>query len=214
MRRENAKSGGGMSEVVGFDCFSLCMTCGYLAEPARGDPMRTETVDGKPVSCPACGRAGLADLRHTPTVFSLNELERSEDEPSRLARFGRVFGRALGIGIAGAILVGSVAMVIDGSSSIGDGLDRAALAVGPIAVVSLPVVAPLLSGSAVIRRAKPRRWRLPQVRQFDRAPWSRKRVRGTARASSELLTAPLSGRPCLAYEIGVRDDDGATAVFR
>lgn len=34
-----------------------------------------------------------------------------------------------------------------------------------------------------------------------------RRVRDRAEATADLLHAPLSGRPCIAYEVAVRDDD-------
>jgi hypothetical protein len=213
LRKEVAKSGR-HPDLVEFDCFFLCMTCGHLAEPLSGDPMRSQgpAAGGR---CPMCGEPGLVDLRHTPTVCSLSALEASEPQPSRWRRAGKV----LGVLSVFALVSSLGAFVVHGQLGDELGLFAAGFILAALMMMSLPLLpslASVLTGVRRNRRVLPRRWRLSRS-ALDLRGRSRLRakVRGRARegSGSELLRAPLSGRPCLAYEVAVRDDASAARSY-
>ncbi|HLT38214.1 MAG TPA: hypothetical protein VK034_18140 [Enhygromyxa sp.] len=213
LRRETAKIGRGPEssgrnpDLVEYDCLFLCMSCGHLSEPRVGDPMRSEAQVG-PRPCGMCGASGLVDLRQTPMVHSLSALESTDINPSRARWVGKTFGV---LGVVGAI-AGMIALF---GPALLDALDR--LEAG-FMLVSLGVVASVLFARAVSsllgpstrRRTLPRRWRMPRRARLPGAT-THGRVRGQVETASELLRAPLSGRPCVAYEVAVRDDADASA---
>jgi hypothetical protein len=194
LRRETAKYGRS-PDLVEFDCFFLCMSCGHLSDPRVGDPMRREAHEG-PRNCAMCGAVGLVDLRQTPMVHSLSALETSEEQPSLGARVGKVF-RVLGLAGTAAGLLAFV-----------DSLGVSIVVIGT-ALAGWAASSRFVFGPSVPRRSLPRRWRMPQTSKRPGAQPHR-RVRAQAQSSAELLRAPLSGRPCIAYEVAVRDDDDAT----
>ena len=202
IRREAAKHGRNIGEFVGFECYELCMDCGYMVEPTQADPMRSDPFVDRSKRCPACGVQGLADLRHTATADSLCELEGVDKSRSTNQRFGRALGLVAGV----TTLVGITVLM-----AVGDGSPtEAALAMAPMTLISLPMLVSLGTGGGSQQRSMPRRWRLPMLgKGLHARPRKRTRGRAEARVDGEewgdLLRAPLSGRPCLAYEVGVRD---------
>lgn len=219
MRREIARAGASVGyqdpELAPFECFSLCMSCGYLSAPSSlestSDPMRgAEATERGSQRCMACGEHGLADLRHTPTVYSLGELEEDERPPSRGAQAAKIFVLStLGVG-----LLAYMVRFVDGALSqtpIFEGVGPE-LTLSLIAPVLLPVV--LMLGWVVHQarnlrstaRTTPRRWRL--ARGFgQRLRRPEQLERGVARETGELLRAPISGQPCLAYEVAICEED-------
>jgi hypothetical protein len=65
-----------------------------------------------------------------------------------------------------------------------------------------------LSFTARTLAPAPVRWHLPLP---PRATLPAVRVRGAVAAAGELIVAPLTGRPCIAYEVGVRTDRDLSA---
>ena len=205
LRRELAKLGRD-PDLAPFECFLLCMACGHMTSPERSDPMRGGAKPAHETRCSACGTTGLADLRHTPTVHSLTELEDDEAEPTIGQRVGR------GVGVGSVLLV----LATVGAAIFSDGfgaieLMQAAAILIPLALIGMAMI-PRVRGSSEGRKL-PRRWRLPKF-GLDRLGRRRKAARGVATTDTgDLLRAPLSGRPCLAYEIAVRGDDSPDRSF-
>ena len=207
-RREDAKANHGHYDAVEFDCAYLCTSCGRLVEPTRGDPMRS--LDrGSDRPCPSCGAEGLADLRHTPTTEALCELEVSELGPSGWQRLGQVLGSVGLVGVMGVVTW----LIFSNSHDFLDGLADFGFALGPIGLIATVALGSMMRGATRVRRTRPRRWQLPDGTWARRSRVRRtQRVRGRVEAGSdELLRAPLSGRPCVAYELAVRDDADAHA---
>jgi hypothetical protein len=210
LRRELAKHGRD-PDLVEFDCFFLCMSCGHLSEPRRGDPMRSEARE-IPRECAMCGAQGLVDLRQTSMVESLLTLESSEAQPRRGSWILKIFGV---LGLMGALFgVLSLIELMPFAEQLG-AYDRLGGLRWQVMVIML--VGALIAwiafvrhvpGSSAPRRTLPRRWRMPQTsKQSGAQPHAR--VRNQPELATDLLHAPLSGRPCIAYEVAVRDDDDA-----
>lgn len=211
LRRELAKRGRD-PDYVDFDCYALCMACGHLVEPpSAGSPMRREPTPGPDMrECPACGTRGLADLRHTPTAYSLSALERDEPNFPVLRALGFVASLAALVLLGGPVFLD----ILDRPGAV-DQWFRGALLLGMLVL--------LVIGFLPSRRVKlddagagagrPRRWRLAGAGQaLGSLPWGARPVRGRVRSEGgELLRAPLSGRPCVAYEVAVRSDDDPSA---
>lgn len=196
LRRETAKYGRN-PDLVEFDCFFLCTSCGRLSEPSAGDPMRTEAPSGSR-GCATCGAPGLADLRQTPLVHSLCDLEKSDVSPSGRWWVAMVAGLLSAIGAVVWLGAALRERTIDGFEAC-----FLILLISVVISLLLARMVPLLRRSA--RRSLPRRWRMPRVgKRVGATP--RRRVRGHAQTTVDLLRAPLSGRPCVAYEVAVRDD--------
>ncbi|MFO7564941.1 MAG: hypothetical protein R6X02_20015 [Enhygromyxa sp.] len=202
LRRETAKYGRS-PDLVEFDCLLLCMSCGHLSEPAGGDPMRSEPQAGQR-RCGMCGARGLVDLRHTPMVQSLCALEATDVNVSRL-RWGAKLVVTLGFAGALALLLASIV----GPGLLGGalGLFEASFLLVLVCMVGIVVLTRMTSAlrGGWRRRRLPRRWRMPRSATSPGAAPHR-RVRGEVESSAELLRAPLSGRPCVAYEVTVGDD--------
>lgn len=180
-----------------FPCLYLCTDCGRLVDPPATDPNRS-LPDAGPRACPACGETGLADLRHTPTATALCELEQDERR-SRVGVLGWLAAAVVSAALVAAAVGLALGAVLDHEGHAGL---RAALIVGPLALIAVPALLPVLRGLRPNqRRDRPRRWRMAGPAH------GRTRRRGRGRVSGdETLRAPLSGRPCLAYEVAVRDD--------
>ncbi|NVB38284.1 hypothetical protein G6O69_10615 [Pseudenhygromyxa sp. WMMC2535] len=211
LRRELARQGGEVQsraiEFAPFECFSLCMACGRLVEPTSADPMRSAPADDRSRSvkrrCPACQEIGLVDLRHTPSVYSLSEVEEDESKLSRSRR------RALAVALVPAVaLMGWLAY-----SGFHHLMREAHDATSVIVQVACSFIVSAVLGWALsqvkdpLRRTTPRRWRLPEHGLRPSRP--RRVTTGVVESAGELLRAPLSGRPCLAYEVAAREDDDA-----
>jgi hypothetical protein len=194
LRRETAKYERPL-DLVEFDCFFLCMACGHLSEPRVGDPMRTDAQVGAQ-RCAMCSSPGLVDLRQNPMVHSLCELEANDINHSRLGTAARYLGV---IGLVGG-LVGLLYWATTTNYE-AEFLFALIFLVGGLLVTKAAVS---LRGRST-PRALPRRWRMPRTAKLPGAQ-AQRRVSGSVESDAELLRAPLSGRPCVAYEVAVRDD--------
>ena len=111
---------------------------------------------------------------------------------------------------AGVLVLGSTGVFL------GVMLAQLFLGTGALLPAGLTTIAAVLAGVAIVRRlyelggpprprSLPMRWRFalpsPQSPQLDGA---------LAILQGEPILAPLSGRPCLAYDVGVRTDDDAS----
>ena len=185
-------------------CGSLCSACGYLRDPVVDGGYRTAADEERRGSCPACGDDAWVDLRRDDVLLAL-----SENEAFAMEQTVRGW------------LVQSASVTVLGSAGVFLGVMLAQLFLGTGALLpaGLTTIATVLAGVAIVRRlyelgrpprprALPMRWRYalptPQPPRLDDVPVA---------LHGEPLIAPLSGRPCLAYDIGVRtDEDGEAAL--
>lgn len=193
----------------------LCTGCGWLELPAeldwqRGDPLRAAArEDPRTEPCPSCGGLDWAELDAPASLRVLEQADATEalSRSSSLARalhrgwaLARGFA-AVGLGIA--TLVFLLASVFDGPRTL---LEIYLLLVG----LGIGVTVAVVNAVRDVRDARPAivpaRWRMA----LPRAGGEGRGSAGIARASGPLLHAPISGQPCIAYELGVRaDHDGA-----
>jgi hypothetical protein len=171
----------------------LCTDCGALHDPRVDDPMRRD-ASVNAGSCTQCS-GGLADLSHVPTVYIQREVDSAEVGARKSALWRGLrwaaagTGALLGLGLAGLCVLSIVLFP----------LAPAMLWVG-IAWARYAQPGP--------RRLMPNRWRLPGG--SNTASWFRP-TDAVPVLDAEPLRAPLTGRPCVAYEVGVRQTAGPNA---
>jgi hypothetical protein len=194
----------------------MCTACGWLELPAElawsaRDPLRHEGgVDPRTAACPHCGQREWADLGDATTIAALRHVDVTE-APTRASAGMRLLRRVWavtrgvsGIAVALALVVGLV------TSTIVRGGLWVLLYPGLVAL-AIVVVATVVDAAREVRDARaaplPARWRLalPSTRSPVVA------ARGPVHADGPLLCAPLTGRSCVAYELGIRTDDDAGA---
>lgn len=194
----------------------ICTGCGYLelhdvvAEPG-GDPMRRAPSDRSRARgrCPGCGERAWADPLLEATALALRGAEdRIELGPQLVFDPGHDAVRRAGV-VGYALLV---LLPLAWLAWLARGLANATVVLMLIAATALAIGARTL---LVLLRHRPKRApRIAPMRWHLALPTAtamRDRVEGPARARDKLLAAPLSGRPCLAYELGVRGDDDLAA---
>lgn len=177
----------------------VCGECGQLDWPeevSSAQPHRRDGADGaaRTEECSHCGEHAWIDVGRETTALMLHQHEERAAE-----------GRIDWMGVA---------RVGVGGGTVGA---FAGMFIGTLGGVSLLAgLSAVLAGAWVVRQHRrlapepsslPSRWAmaLPPAGPVGEV------VRGPARPSGELLTAPLSGRRCVAYEVGVRHDDGGSA---
>ena len=171
-----------------FPCALLCANCGRLhwpLDPTGGDPHR-RGPDDVVLECVHCRRQTLLDLQECSIASALIETEAYDLRQRK--RFKRLVNLSLAAMSVGA--AAGVAMV-------------AAPPLGVLAVVGAAGVVGFgfTIDASASRRELPRRWSLAP------RPRGRKQLRARGRIVAEKhLVAPLSGRECVAFEIGVRYD--------
>lgn len=209
-RKLRAKVRSGQEEDEDFEshpCFVLCVNCGRMDDPPAKDKYRAnESALATRQPCRVCRRKSLVDLRHTPTVHSLHELV-EYDSAARDSAGGRLALRAGTIGATLAVVAFIVVLFWALTTEytfdpfyftlMGIGMIPFALGAGNVAL-----------GHWRRSRAKPfpARWVLAL------RPANTKDFRDTTGAVEPvgpLLRAPVSGRLCVAYELGIRHDDNA-----
>ncbi|MCB9701516.1 MAG: hypothetical protein H6711_06475 [Myxococcales bacterium] len=187
------------ADLAPFPCFWLCLECGRLHPP--------EQVAGasSPRVCVACRRPALADLRPNGAIVALARID-EEDAPARASRGHRLLSRALGYGIVAGAL-GMIAVLV-WAIVVAHTLDPIYISLWLVCLMPLLLTAgTILSRRLAGSQAKP----LPARWLMSLASGSRRRgarIQGRP-AAAELLRAPLSGRPCVAYEVGARRDRDA-----
>ncbi len=199
-RRQLRRVQGGEPEAAAVDGALLCIDCGQLAWPASpaATPHRHDesTALARQPACTHCDHRSWIELGRDSAALALREDEELRADVRRrgarpmVARgmVGLVVGATLGLSFIGTLwgvaVVGGLAGLVAGLSN----YRTATLHRGP--PPTLPV-----------------RWSMalpPDAQQLE--------VRaGAARAVGDLLTAPLTGRRCVAYEVGVRHDDDRDA---
>ena len=183
-------------------CASLCSACGYLRQPSIDGGYRVAADEAPSGGCPACGGDGWVDLRSEDVLIAL-----SENESFAMAQ--TVLGWAMQS--AGVLLLGTAVVFLASM------LALLFLSTGALLPAGLTTIATVLTAVALLRRLYelgrpprprplPMRWRYalpsPAPPQVDGDPvW----------LQGDPILAPLSGRPCLAYDVGIRIDDDARA---
>ena len=190
------------TESAPFDCHWQCTECGFQVPPPV--PELAETVYREPAAegpqdrvpprpCASCGASAWANLREGGVVEAL--IVRDEERQS--TRGARRTGLIKLIGLS----IWTVAVLI--------------LALGTDGLILLPLAlgtALLLLNSAYREFVSGRRERHANSWSHPVPPRGRVRARveGVVEGRA-LLRAPLTGRACLAYELGVRHDSEVDA---
>ncbi len=214
-------------EREAFACYLLCGQCGFLAHESGRDPFRAPARDhdegcstrGGARSCPQCGAKAWHDLNQVDTALALRDSENFErrfnDELA--GRRARRWGLGLGASLALPLAWGLISTV---GVSVGVAAALSSLVLVAVARLVYAGVEPRVH--AALRNGEMSRtftrWRMPLAR--PRAEQQRITGAGSlerARSGDALLRAPLSGRPCLGYELRVlhdyaADDDPRTAA--
>ncbi len=196
-------------EQVPYPCATLCQSCGYLREPAVEAGYRQLPDVHLGGACAACGDEAWLDLRDDLALQILEE----DDAFTSLSRRGALlrWGGWAARG-AGVLLVGGGGLVA-GAIVLRRFLERGSFTPWMILALALLVgtivFAKRLREVGLPQRVQslPMRWRLAlPTAQASCVPDPAPAVPG-----EELVTAPLSGLPCVAYEVGVREDPDANA---
>lgn len=183
------------------------MACGYLLRPAvEGGYRQMADVLG---ACPACADEAWLGLRDDQAMLALTENEAFSGTSRRgaLRRWSGWATRTAGVFLVGGSALTACAVVLRRFIQLG--------AYNQWMVTVLAFFVGIVVFTMRLReiglpprvRGLPMRWRLalPST-QLPLVPDPMPAVSG-----QELVTAPLSGRPCVAYEIGVREDDDCDA---
>jgi hypothetical protein len=178
-----------------FPCSLICTDCGALSDPVAVDPHRG--LDGTRGPCPHCRHTAWADLANDDTAHAVAEGEGYEGDRDRPAR--RITFVVLRLAVALALSVACVhALVAAQTYSI-----LFTMLTSLFCVLFVPALL-ITAGRelAQSRRRLPFRWALalPPATPQARAP----AFTGPATPNGEPLHAPISGRPCIAYEVRVR----------
>lgn len=185
-----------------FDCYWQCTECGFQVAPIEkpnSDAYRVPAVHGpmdrRPVqSCDGCGETNTwANLREGAVVEALV----AQADTRQMTRGARRSGLIKLVGLGVWLLV--VALALRGSGAL--------------------VLLPLAFGTAfVMLHAAYREYQSGERSRFasswrhERRPgWRTRAWLDGALGGERGLRAPLSGRECLAYELGVRHDSDAEA---
>lgn len=189
-----------------YPCHSLCSNCGFLLPDTQGgDPFRDRPDPGP---CPSCRTKAWIDLRHLPTVESLHEVD-AFDAPAR-ASTGKRLGRRIWAGVASAAWIAGVFVILWAVvvAHTFDPFYLTILGAGLFPIVMRAITAFRDHMIRSRRKALPARWRLALPEPEAQVT---KTLEGTITPQAELLDAPLTVRPCIAYEVGVRTDDDGDA---
>lgn len=187
------------------DAALVCGSCGQLGWPTQQrNPLRHAADDSRPTlpPCSHCNDESWIDLGQDSTALALLD---HEDNSKPFFSLGF---RLLSAITSGSILGAFFSFMVGGNL--------------PFVLIAF-LCGGVLASMFVLRnhqRAQghsmhaslPARWTMALPPASDKG--NAKRFRGTAQPSGELLRAPLSGRPCVAWEVGVRLDDEATAEPR
>lgn len=181
----------------------VCAECGQLGWPSEGgdaQPHRRDAVETTAYRepCSHCGERSWIDLGRESTALML----RQHDEDDVDGR-GLGGGQVVRDGAVGAVVGAAVGIIVLYPSVVG--------------VLVMAFLVAMLSGAWSLRqhqRHAPRPTSLPARWAMALAPAGpvAEVVSGPVHAAGELLTAPLSGRRCVAYEVGLRHDGQATAA--
>ncbi len=191
----SAESEFGASALVPFPCGHVCMNCGFVRDVVMGDALRTDPAAPLP-ACPHCRARAWADLADEDVVRNLAELERwerAEADPRRRAW-------RIGLGMLLAVMLGATAIhALIGAQY------YAVLFSMLTSLFAILFVPRLVMDAIAEARRKPRqipyRWSLalpPTTAEPADVVAS-----GPVEPGGEPLSAPLTGRACVAYEVRV-----------
>lgn len=193
---------GRTSEEADHPCGRLCSSCGFMDRPTLGDGYRVDTRALARRVCPSCGEDAWLDLGQDDVVQALAENEAfidgdpADDRPANSLGFAAVGG--VGVAAATALAYTFYAAGV---------VAAAAVAAAVALILSVAVGARLLRALRQPQaQALPKRWHLALP---SGAGPSFERARATL--AGEPVNAPLSGTPCLAYDVAARVDDDPSA---
>lgn len=172
----------------------VCVGCGQLDWPDQaisGAPHRRDAVAVRR-ECSHCGEHGWIDLARESTALALRHAETVDADA---AGSGAV--RVLGGASAGAVVGAFIGMIAVGALT------------WPVAVVgALAGTAAGLQTYRMRRQVAPSDHPLPKRWSMALPPDSAsgQATVGALESEGDLLRAPLSGRACVAYEVGLRGD--------
>lgn len=191
-------------------CARLCAACGRLDDPAPAGTYRLDPRHTALDRCPHCGEAELLDLRSADVIVALAEAL-SEGRAQRRPLGPRLLRRVVLVGATTLAAVVVALLLVMLALSTGKGRQVGAILAGMVGLL-FGVPALVLAGRAIRRqwqrtaaRPLPARWRLHLP--AGGAPAAI--VEGPLAIDGPPLTAPISGRPCVAFEIGLREDGDA-----
>lgn len=189
----------------------ICAACGYLdtaapADPIPGDPLRraADTPAAHDHTCPGCHNAAWADPRLDATAQRMRGPEPTVIEgESSFATISYAVMKAIVWLVVTAALIFPLDMATRGHVIL---FVFSVMIAGGIVIMGYIQTLPIAGGPSSLG---PVRWHLALPPPIE--------LRGTAtgptRALSALLHAPLTGRPCIAYEVGVRLDHNLVGSF-
>ncbi len=190
---QRVSAGSGRAEMA---CYHLCAECRHLGEAAG--------------ACAGCGATVVFDLAENAIVDRLAE----EDDAERASTPWAARWAAAAAGAVVAVGAVSLGMGAEEGAPIYPVSFEGTFIWGLVGVTLLGLVTAILMGMTLPRlltwgwyHTRPRgpaRWRHAVPRVPDGAPVARV-VEGRARGEG-VLTAPFTGRPCLAWRVGVLFD--------
>ncbi|HWB78639.1 MAG TPA: hypothetical protein VG755_26925 [Nannocystaceae bacterium] len=196
-------------------CTFVCASCGYLQlvdehAPLPGDPhRRSEALVVRATNtarCSGCDSTSWAETRLAGTAEVLRSVDGIREAALATPRMDRA--AALLMVASATSLLGIIAWIalrwMD-QARVGFVMMIGVFVVG---LVALAVRQAKLTFTAPAIAPAPVRWHLP-LPPRDALPSSS--TVGVIAAAGELIIAPLTGRPCIAYEIGVRSDRDLSA---
>lgn len=152
--------------------------------------------------CSHCGDDGWIDLGHPSTALALRM---SEDQHAQ--KIVSLPKRMFGYGLFGAAMGWFLGLMVSGGIWATLGITLLTGVIG-----SLMVLHQHRASHAPEPSVLPARWAMA----LPPAPGKHREVRGPATTTADALRAPLSGRRCVAWEVGVRPDtesDGPDASW-
>jgi hypothetical protein len=194
-----------------FACFYLCGSCGLLREPGASDPTRADPEQPDPIlarDCGHCGARAWIDLRNQTSALAVRDIEESlRQEPPAWVR-GRIKMASGGIGAvaggAAALALAALFAPAAGALAVVAAASGGVTALASNSLLAKPLSRLLMSRSPI----GPARWFRP-LPIPDQGSEVIETIRGMVESDETPLVAPLSGRSCLAYEVGVIfDADG------
>lgn len=182
-------------EVVRATGALLCSECGRLTWPDAGaaSPHRMSEQTPQLADCPHCDSRAWIDLRRESTAIAIREgeqgvaaAESASVDILRKAGLGVVVGSFVGILATSSLLAGFCIAMLAGVAGGLAGVRLRRMSVPP-------------------KRTLPDRWSLALPPASEGAAV----VEGVAE-DVELLRSPLTGRTCVAFEVGLRQDLNST----
>jgi hypothetical protein len=191
----------------------VCSDCGFVGDKPHADPMRSESKSMR-ATCPGCGAESWLDpgnAAHRDFLWETDERHR----PRRFAASKRALARVnaigrmlLAIGLVAGCFLPLWGMTVDGSTH---WIHLVGFMVLPAGIAGLVLIGAVRNWIAHRPLRRPARWR------WATEPGAlSSEITDTVTTDDELLRAPLSGRPCVAYEVAARADhvrDGQSGTW-